>query len=193
MDRAGVGEMAEASTTPAPDQEFGTVLGHATGAILNAQTFEAPYPLILFRDFFPAEFYRRLLKNFPANDRFVQLNGEGTRRQYNLYDERVEPGSEEGRAAWSIVRRVLSSPEIASALRSKLDAGFRIRAKGSRESWPIPMFPRPVVYADLDGYAIKPHPDTRRSTCRRTTRNATSARRSTRFRRWVSSPGSPMA
>ncbi len=24
------------------------------------------------------------------------------------------------------------------------------------------MFPRPVVYADLDGYAIKPHPDTRR-------------------------------
>ena len=24
------------------------------------------------------------------------------------------------------------------------------------------MFPRPVVYSDLDGYAIKPHPDTRR-------------------------------
>ena len=162
MDRAGVGEMAEALMTPQPDQEFGTVLSHATGSILNAQLFEAPYPLILFRDFFPAEFYRRLLKNFPANDRFLQLNGEGTRRQYNLYDERVEPGSEEGRAAWSIVRRVLSSPEIALALRSKLDAGFRIRAKGSREGWPIPMFPRPVVYVDLDGYAIKPHPDTRR-------------------------------
>jgi hypothetical protein len=162
MDRAGVGEMAEALRAPAPDQEFGTVLGHATGAILNAQSFEAPYPLILFRDFFPAEFYRRLLDRFPANDRFVQLNGEGTRRQYNLYDERADPGSEEGRVAWSIVRRVLSSPEIALALRSKLDAGFRIRAKGSREGWPIPMFPRPVVYADLDGYAIKPHPDTRR-------------------------------
>ena len=162
MDRAGVGEMAEALTTPAPDQEFGTVLDHATGAVLNAQSFEAPYPLILFRDFFPAEFYRRLLKNFPANDRFVQLNGEGTRRQYNLYDDRADPGSEEGREAWSIVRRVLSSPEIASALRAKLDAGFRIRARGSREGWPISMFPRPVVYADLDGYAIKPHPDTRR-------------------------------
>ena len=62
MDRAGVGEMAEALATPAPDQEFGTVLDHATGAILNAQSFEAPYPLILFRDFFPGEFYRRLLE-----------------------------------------------------------------------------------------------------------------------------------
>ena len=162
MDRAGIGEMAEALAAPAPDGDYAAVLESATNAILNAQSFQSPYPLILFRDFFPGEFYRRLLKRFPANDRFVQLNGEGTRRQYNLYDDRADPGSEEGRAAWSVVRRVLSSPEIASALRTKLDAGFKIRAKGSREGWPIPMFPRPVVYADLDGYAIKPHPDTRR-------------------------------
>jgi hypothetical protein len=46
---------------------------------------------------------------------------------------------------WGIV--LLSSPEVASALRTKLDAGFRIRAKGSREGWPIPMLPRPVLYA----------------------------------------------
>ena len=162
MDRAGIGEMAEALAAPMPDGEYAAVLESATNAILNAQSFQSPYPLILFRDFFPGEFYRRLLKRFPASDRFVQLNGEGTRRQYNLYDDRAEPGSEEGRAAWSVVRRVLSSPDVASALRTKLDAGFRIRAKGSHEGWPIPMFPRPVLYADLDGYAIKPHPDTRR-------------------------------
>jgi hypothetical protein len=162
MDRAGVGEMAGALATPLQDREFETALECATSAILNAQSFEAPYPLILFRGFFPDKLYRRLLERFPASDRFVQLNGEGTRRQFNLYDDRTDPGSEEGRAAWSIVRRVLSSPEVASALRTKLDAGFRIRAKGSREAWPIPMFPRPVLYADLDGYAIKPHPDTRR-------------------------------
>jgi hypothetical protein len=66
MDGAGIGEMAEALATPRMDQEFGTVLDHATGAVLNAQTFEAPYPLILFRDFFPAEFYQRLLdRTFP--------------------------------------------------------------------------------------------------------------------------------
>jgi hypothetical protein len=162
MDRAGIGETAEALAPPAGDGEYDAALECATTAILNGQSFEQPYPLILFRDFFPDEFYQRLLKHFPANDRFVQLNGEGTRRQYNLYDAGVDPGSEEGRAAWSIVRRVLSSPEIAAALRAKLDSGLRIRAKGSREGWPIPMFPRPVLYADLDGYAIKPHPDTRR-------------------------------
>ena len=162
MDTAGIGEMAGTLAKPAPDEKYEAVLEWATSAILNAQSFEAPYPLILFRDFFPGDFYRRLLKHFPADDRFVQLNGEGTRRQYALYDAQTEPGSEEGRAAWSIVRRVLSSPEIAAALRAKLEAGFRIRAKGSREGWPIPMFPRPVLYADLDGYAIKPHPDTRR-------------------------------
>jgi hypothetical protein len=162
MEGAGIGEMAEALATPSPDAEFGAVLECATTAIRDAQSFEAPYPHILFRDFFPSEFYRRLLKNFPDSERFVGLNGDGTRREFNLYDERIDPGSEEGRAAWATVRRVLSSAEMASALRTKLDAGFRIRAKGSREGWPIPMFPRPVVYADLDGYAIKPHPDTRR-------------------------------
>jgi hypothetical protein len=141
---------------------YGEVLECATNSIFHAASFEAPYPHILFHDFFPGEFYRLLLERFPSVDRFVGLNGGGTRRQFNLYDDRADPGSEEGRAAWGIVARVLSSLEIQSALRARLDKGFRIRAKRSREGWPIPMFPRPVLYADLDGYAIKPHPDTRR-------------------------------
>jgi hypothetical protein len=162
MDRAGIGETAEALAPPAAEGEYEAVLESATSAILNAQSFERPYPLILFRNFFPDEFYRHLLQRFPAVDRFVGLNGDGTRREYHLYDERSDPGSEEAREIWGIVRRVLSSPEIETALRTKLDAGFRIRARGSREGWPIPMHPRPVLYTDLEGYAIKPHPDTRR-------------------------------
>jgi hypothetical protein len=138
------------------------VLDCATKSILSAASFKAPYPHILFRDFFPGEFYRLLIERFPTVDRFMGLNGAGTRRQFNLYDDRADPGSEEGRAVWSVVARVLSSPEIQAALRERLDTGFRIRAKRSGEGWPIPMFPRPVLYTDLDGYAIKPHPDTRR-------------------------------
>ena len=162
MDRAGIGEIAEASAALAPGGEYGAVLQSATASILSAEGIDRPFPLILFRDFFPSDFYARLLRRFPEVDRFAGLNGDGTRREYALYDERSDPGSEEGRELWGIVRRVLSSPEMASALRTKLDAGFRIRAKGSREGWPVPMFPRPVLYTDLDGYAIKPHPDTRR-------------------------------
>ncbi len=162
MEKAAAGEMAGVLETPALDKEFRAVLESAINAIIGAESFERPYPHILFRDFFPADFYRRLLRRFPDVDRFAGLNGDGTRREYHLYDERSDPGSEEGRELWGIVRRVLASSEIASALRAKLDPGFRIRSNRSGEGWPIPMHPRPVLYTDLDGYAIKPHPDTRR-------------------------------
>jgi hypothetical protein len=162
MDRVQIGERPGAPERRASDGKFEEVLGSATGSILRAEYFEAPYPLIVFRDFFPGQFYQRLLKHFPHLDRFAGLNGDGTRREYALYEERSDPGSEEGREIWGIVRRVLTSPEIAFALQEKLDEGFRIRARRSREGWPISMFPRPVLYADLDGYAIKPHADTRR-------------------------------
>ena len=159
---AEVGERAGFSETRAAHDEFPRVLESAVNSILTAEAFRKPYPLIQFRDFFPSDFYARLLQRFPDVDRFAGLNGDGTRREYPLYDERSDPGSEESRELWSIVRRVLVSSEIASALREKLDEGFRIRSKKSGEGWPVPMHPRPVLYTDLNGYAIKPHPDTRR-------------------------------
>lgn len=161
----GMAETRETLDLPprqTPADAYGAVLASATGAILGAEYFRKPYPLINFHDFFPADFYRRLLQNFPAVERFAGLNGDGTRREYALYDEHRDPGTEEARALWSVVRRVLCSDEVAGALREKLDEGFRIRTRGSGERWPAPMHPRPVLYTDLDGYAIKPHPDTRR-------------------------------
>jgi hypothetical protein len=155
-------EKASSYRNDAADDEFRSALESATNSILNAEAFRKPYPLIRFRDFFPSDFYARLLQRFPDVDRFAGLNGDGTRREYALYDERSDPGSEESRALWGIVRRVLASTEVASALREKLDEGFRIRSRRSGEGWPIPMHPRPVLYTDLNGYAIKPHPDTRR-------------------------------
>jgi hypothetical protein len=162
MGMAEATEDAGSSQMLADEDEFRRVLKSATDSILAAEAFLKPYPLIRFRDFFPSDFYARLLQLFPDVDRFAGLNGDGTRREYALYDERTDPGSEEGRETWGIVRRVLASAEVASALRQKLDEGFRIRAKRSGEDWPIPMHPRPVLYTDLNGYAIKPHPDTRR-------------------------------
>ena len=162
MGMAEATEDAGSSQTLADGDEFRRVLKSATDSILAAEAFRKPYPLIRFRDFFPSDFYARLLQLFPDVDRSAGLNGDGTRREYALYDERSDPGSEKGRETWGTVRRVLASAEVASALRQKLDEGFRIRAKRSGETWPVPMHPRPVLYTDLNGYAIKPHPDTRR-------------------------------
>src|SRR5580700_3401074 len=143
MGMAEAGEKTGLSQTCKQEDEFRSALESATSSILNAEEFRKPYPLIRFRDFFPSDFYARLLRRFPDVDRFAGLNGDGTRREYALYDERSDPGSEESRELWSIVRRVLASTEVASALREKLDEGFRIRSRRS-------------------GEAIKPHPDTRR-------------------------------
>jgi hypothetical protein len=162
MGVAEASEKASSYLNDAAGDEFRRVLECATTSILTAEAFRKPYPLIRFRDFFPSDFYARLVQRFPDVDRFAGLNGDGTRREYALYDERSDPGSEESRTLWGIVRQVLSSSEIASALREKLDEGFRIRSKKSGERWPVPMYPRPVLYTDLNGYAINPHPDTRR-------------------------------
>ena len=100
--------------------------------------------------------------HWPDIDRYVDLNGARTRKQYTLWDRRVEAGDPERTALWRTVSDALSAPEIEAALRERLQKGLEIRAKGSGESWPVPMYPQPVLYADFDGYAIKPHPDTRR-------------------------------
>src|SRR3984957_13832845 len=141
MGVAEASEKAGSYRNDAADDAFRQALKSATNSILNAESFRKPYPLIRFRDFFPRDFYARLLEGFPDVDRFAGLNGDGTRREYALYDERTVPGSEESRALWSIVRRVLASTEVASALRKKLDEGFRIRSKRSGEEWPVPMAP----------------------------------------------------
>ena len=115
MENAVAGGMPGVLETPAPNGEYGAVLETAVNAIVRAESFERPYPLILFRDFFPADFYRRLLRRFPDVDRFAGLNGDGTRREYALYDERSDPGSEEARELWGIVRRILASPYSAAS------------------------------------------------------------------------------
>ena len=123
MGMAEAGEKAGFSQTRKQEDEFRQALESATNSILNAEAFRKPYPLIRFRDFFPSDFYARLLQRFPDVDRFAGLNGDGTRREYALYDERSDPGSEESRELWSIVRRVLASTEVASALEGKAGRG----------------------------------------------------------------------
>ncbi len=141
---------------------FNSVIRHGVDSIRAASVFEKPYPHMTFQNFFAPDVYGRLIAGWPDLDRYVDLNGARTRKQYTLWDRRVEAGDGERTAMWRAVSDALSAPEIQAALRERLHRGLEMRAKGSGERWPIPMYPQPVLYADFDGYAIKPHPDTRR-------------------------------
>ncbi len=144
------------------ESRYQELVDHGVKSIMAARVFSKPYPHMAYENFWPEDFYQLLLSRRPKPEGYVQLNGANTRRQFTLFDGSCDAGDDERRALWKLVSDVLSSPEIEAALREKLDDGLRIRAKGSHEGWPVKMYPRPVLYADYDGYAIKPHPDTRR-------------------------------
>jgi hypothetical protein len=141
---------------------FDSVVRNGADSIRAGQLFERPYPHLIFNGFFAPEVYRKLITGWPDIDRYVDLNGARTRKQYTLWDRRVEAGDSERTALWRAVSDALSAPEIQAALRERLHKGLEMRANGSGEGWPVPMYPQPVLYADFEGYAIKPHPDTRR-------------------------------
>lgn len=141
---------------------FDSIVRHGGESILAGTAFDRPYPHLSFENFFAEDVYRRLISHWPDIDRYVDLNGARTRKQYTLWDRQVEAGDPERTALWRTVSDALSAPPIEAALRDRLTKGFEMRANGSGEGWPVPMHPQPVLYADFHGYAIKPHPDTRR-------------------------------
>jgi len=146
----------------ASEKLFDSIVRHGADSILAGTVTEKPYPRLMFKNFFANDVYRKLISSWPDIDRYVDLNGARTRKQYTLWDRSVEAGDPERTALWRAVSHALSAPEIEAALRERLKRGLEIRSKGSGEGWPVPMYPQPVLYADFDGYAIKPHPDTRR-------------------------------
>lgn len=141
---------------------FGSIVDQGEESLLSGRYFDRPYPHLTFENFFAEDVYRRLVTRWPDPDRYVDLNGAKTRRQFTLYDRTADAGDPDRTELWRTVCDALSAPAIETALRERLRRGFEIRAGGGDEDWPIPMFPRPVIYADFDGYAIKPHSDTRR-------------------------------
>lgn len=144
------------------DPRYDDLVAHAVKSIRAAEVFSKPYPHVVFRNFWPEDFYQELIANRPDEAGYVQLNGANTRRQFTLFDGSCDAGDDYRRALWKLVSDVCSDSKVEAALREQLDEGLRIRSKASKEGWPVPMYPRPVLYADYDGYRIKPHPDTRR-------------------------------
>ena len=139
------------------------LIAHAAASIEAADYFSSPFPHIIFRDFFPADFYRELVRSIPTQG-YDPITGTGTRMALRLYGDNVERIEPELRSAWSAVNAMLTSKELERAIRIKLDEGLAIRARGDKlaSSNDLQLVAKPVVYWDSSGYQIKPHPDTRK-------------------------------
>src|SRR3974390_3585749 len=88
----------------------------AVASIEAAEHFSFPFPHIVFRNFFPADFYRDLVRHVPAQG-YDPITGTGTRMALRLYGENVEKIARELRDAWAAVSVMLTSEELERAIR----------------------------------------------------------------------------
>ena len=135
----------------------------AVASIEAAEHFSFPFPHIVFRNFFPADFYRDLVRNVPTEG-YDPIIDTGTRMALRLYGANVEKIDPALRPLWSAVSTMLTSKMLERAIRNRLHDGLEIRARGDRVAGAddLKLVAKPVVYRDSDGYQIKPHPDTRK-------------------------------
>jgi hypothetical protein len=138
-------------------------IAQAVASIEAADHFSFPFPHIVFRNFFPADFYRDLVRSIPTQG-YDPITDTGTRMALRLYGENIEKIDPELRSAWAAVSNMLTSKEVETAIRIKLNDGLEIRARGDKvpSADDLNLVAKPVLYRDLDGYQIKPHPDTRK-------------------------------
>jgi hypothetical protein len=135
----------------------------AVASIEAADHFSFPYPHIVFRNFFPGAFYRDLVRNIPTEG-YDPITATGSRMALRLYGDSVEKIEPNLRASWTAVSAMLTSKQVETAIRIKLNDGLKIRARGDKvpRADDLKLVAKPVVYRDRDGYQIKPHPDTRK-------------------------------
>ena len=139
------------------------LIEHAVGSIKAAEHSAHPFPYIIFRDFFPASFYRDLIRAMPKQG-YDPITGSGSRMALRLYGDHIGQIEPPLQPMWAAVSTMLTSKEVEQAIRVKLHDGLEIRARGDKVAGPegLKLVAKPVLYEDRDGYQIKPHPDTRK-------------------------------
>src|ERR1700752_1881163 len=123
--------LAERTTSLLEDE----LVAHAVASIEAAEYFSAPFPHIVFRDFFPAAVYRDLLRNIPS-DGYDPITGSGSRMALRPSSDNVNKIAPAIRGLWAAVSDMLTSKRLAHAIRIKLHDGLKIRARGEKVADP---------------------------------------------------------
>jgi hypothetical protein len=136
---------------------------HAVASIETADHFAFPFPHIVFRNFFPADFYQDLVRSVPIEG-YDPITSKRTRVALRIHGENIEKIGPALRPAWAAVSTMLTSKGVERAIRNRLHDGLEIRARGDKVPGTddLKLIAKPVIYWDRDGYQIKPHPDTRK-------------------------------
>src|SRR5215468_10711642 len=146
----------------APSDLAHALTAHAVASIEAADHFSVPFPHIVFRNFFPADFYRDPAGSVPTEG-YDRVKATGSRVALRLHRETIEKIDPALRPAWAAVSTMLTSKGFERAIRNRLHDGLEIRARGDRVPCAddLKLVAKPVIYRDRDGYWMKPHPDKR--------------------------------
>src|ERR1700740_3296247 len=118
--------MMLAETVPDLAEEL---TAHAVGSIEAADHFSSPFPHIVFRNFFPADFWRDLVRSVPAQG-YDRITATGSRVALRLHGESIEKIEPALRPLWAAVSATLTSKGLERAIRNRLHDGLEIRARG---------------------------------------------------------------
>jgi hypothetical protein len=154
--------MAVLAQTVVPDLAD-ELTAHAVASIEAADHFSFPFPHIVFRNFFPADFYRDLVGSVPTKG-YERIKATGSRVGLRLHGENIERIDPALRPAWAAVSTMLTSKGVELAIRNRLHDGLEIRARGDKVSCAddLKLIAKPAIYRDRDGFWLKPHPDRRK-------------------------------
>ena len=144
---------------------------HILRRLDEISTCEVPYPHFWLREVFPAETYAQMLQRLPADadfvplkaERFYRQDGVSTRLSLPVLTHYLQKLPGDNADFWLGIHDVLHSVELKRAVYRKLAPGLMYRfGVATSQVEELPGVPAPRFFRERDGYAITPHPDTRR-------------------------------
>jgi hypothetical protein len=146
-------------------------LDHLAAAINRVPASTAPFPHFVVSGFFPDDVYQDVLRLLPATALYEPFSygkhhsadGESNRMRFRLCRESLERLDVRRRSFWLTIRSVLGSVELKTLAFEKVAAGLAYRYSiDTADVASLPGFALPEIFHERGGYAIKPHPDTRK-------------------------------
>jgi len=146
-------------------------LDHLAKVLAKTPLVIEPFPHFVVPGFFPDDVYDTLLELLPEISHYEPFDyekhkgsgGESNRHRFELSNARLERLDPRRQSFWRTIRSVAGSAELKRLAFEKLAPGLAYRyAIDPCEVASLPGYALPELFHETAGYAIKPHPDTRR-------------------------------